>query len=206
MTRRLLASAKAQCSIVILLACAFNLPAAVAGSVKISAGSHESGAGSAIAVPIQLTGAHGLSAIEFDVTFDPNVVTAAKFEKAALASNTMMESSVSTPGRARIALVSQAGTSGDGVLATLHLVGGSSGKTALTIENARAWALPKGHEGHTGMQHLIDVQVLSEAGSITIGGGISRVFLGSIFAALALGAIVLFFRSRRPRQAVSRPR
>ena len=172
-----------------------------AASVKISVGSQEGAPKSDIAVPISLAGASAVGAIEFDLAYDANVCTATKIEKGALAANTMLESSVSKPGRVRIALVSQAGISGDGVLATVHFTAAASaGKSNLAIEDARAWVVPKAREGMAGTQHLIDAQVIAASGTLAVTGQMPWWIFGGAFIVLLL--LLAAYRKTRRRAVV----
>ena len=131
------------------------------GKLTVAIGSIIGSTNQEAEIPITLTGATGLGALELVLTYDPAILEAKSAERGSLlSSNSLVEYFVNPSGRLAVTLVSQDGVTGDGPVVMAHfLVKGPAGqKSALRLENVRAW---KGH---------LDFLVTTTAGEFTVGG------------------------------------
>lgn len=134
------------------------------GKLKLSVGNASALPNQEVDLPIAITGATNLGALELVLTYDPAILEARSADRGTLlSSNSLVEYYINPSGRLAVTLVSQDGVSGDGPVATAHfLVKGKTGqKSPLRMENVRAW---------DGKTHL-DFLVTTEPGEFTVGGG-----------------------------------
>lgn len=90
-------------------------------------------------MPINAKGASKVGSLEFVLVYDPSVLEATKVEKGMLAGNTMMESSVETPGRVWVGMIDPNGMNGDDSVAMVSFkVLGKEGISALDLESIDA--------------------------------------------------------------------
>jgi hypothetical protein len=146
-------------------------------------------------IPITLAGATNLGALELVLTYDPAILEAKSAERGALlGSNALVEYYANPSGRLAVTLVSQDGVTGDGpVVNARFLVKGQAGqKSALRLENVRAW---------DGKTHL-DFLITTSAGEFTVAGGWPwwLIALAIVLALVLLLLIVVVFRRRRSEQ------
>ena len=85
--------------------------------------------------------------------------------------------------------------------ARLKVLATSATKSPLTLEKAKAWVLPKGHDAMPGMKHLIEANVSVAAGEFTLAGGTPIWLIAAIAGGLLLLLLVIVVarcRARRP--------
>jgi Cohesin domain/zinc-ribbon domain len=135
------------------------------GKLTVAVGSATASSSQEVEIPIILTGATtSLGALELVLTCDPAILEAKSAERGSLlSSNSLVEYYINPAGRLAVTLVSQDGVNGDGPVVMTHfLVKGQAGqKSALRLENVRAW---------DGKSHL-DFLVTTTAGEFTVGSG-----------------------------------
>ncbi len=134
------------------------------GKLTVAVGNTTGSAGGEADVPISITGAASLSALELVVTYDPAILEAKSAERGALlSSNSLVENYNNPSGRLAVTMVSQDGVNGDGPVLVAHfLVKGKAGqKSPLRLENVRAW----------GGKTRLDFLVSATAGEFTVGSG-----------------------------------
>ena len=153
--------------------------------------------GGTVQVPLQVSGATNLGALQFDVRYDPQVLQIANVTRGALAGNGLVDSNASESGKLRIGVVTTDALNGDGVIANANfkIIGRAGTNSALTIENARAWETPS---------HL-EILVNVEAGRVNvIAASPPWLIIGAVIALLLLALFILIFaltRRRKPAPA-----
>lgn len=169
--------------------------AALAATLTMRAPSLEATAGGTVDVPIDVSGASGIGALHLEVIYDPAVIKADTVTRGALAGgNALIDFNPDKPGRLIIGIATLDDIKGDGVLATARfkVVGQAGQSSALGIEKGEAW------EGASRQTVLVK----TEAGKLTVKGGLPGWWL---WALIALGVLVLllllfFLLRRRKRQ------
>lgn len=165
----------------------FGAMIGTAQSVTLSAGTLEAASESEVDIPITVQGATGIGAVEMVLIYDAAILEAKSVDKGALLTgNSLLEFNSEQAGRLGIALVTIDQVKGDGVLLNAHfLVRGKAGqKSALRLENARAW------EG----ENRLDVLVKTEAGEFTVSSGFPWWLLALVALILVILAIVIIRR------------
>ena len=164
-----------------------------AGKLNVTVGSVSGPAGGQVEIPISLTGATGLGAFEFVLTYDPAVLEPKSAEKGKLlGGNALLENYPDPSGRLAVTLVCQNPLSGDGtaVIAKFTVKGQNGQKCALKLENVRAW---------DAKSHL-DFLVTTTSGEFTVGStGFTWPWWGwiAVAAVMVLLLILLFGRKKR---------
>jgi hypothetical protein len=190
--------------LLILAAVMLVAASAHAASVTVALGKAQAGNGDDVTIPVSVKGASKLASMQMDLVYDPAMLQAGKIDNGALlAENCLVESNTAPSGRARFALVSKDGISGDGVLLNVHFTvrPQASGTSALKLENVRVWALSKGQENTQGVNRLVDVMANIEPGEVAISTGLPRWIIGAAVAAVLLLIIVVFVVRRRASRA-----
>ena len=167
----------------------------LAATVTLRVASVEGAPNSTVDVPINIEGAKGIGAVQFDLLYDPAVVKAQSITRGPVAGdNALLESNVIQPGRMRAVFATTDGMKSDGIFATARFaVTGNSGQSsALTLENGRAWE-PITH---------VEALVKTEPGKVTVAADYT---LWLLIAAICLVSLLLMFivvwlllRRRRP--------
>ena len=80
------------------------------------------------------------------------------------------------------------------------MLGTSAAKSPLTLEKAKAWVLPKGHDAMPGMKHLIEANVGVTAGEFTVAGGLPIWLIAAIAGGLLLLLLLIVVARRRARR------
>ncbi len=167
-----------------------GIGAAQAASVTIQVPSIEANADSEVDVPIHVTGASGIGAMQLDVLYDPSILSLETVTSGPLlGSNALLEFDSNTVGRLMMAMVTIDGMNGDDTIATVRfkVLGEEGQKSALTLENAYAW------EGST--HH--DIIVQTEPGQIMVTGSSSSSILWIVIilaGLLLLVVLVIWWR------------
>lgn len=117
---------------------------AAAQTLKVSIDTAECVVGRTAVVPVRLTGAAAVGALQFEVVYDPSVLDVTAVRRGALLEgmdySTLESNAGLTPGRLKIALINQFSLADDGVLFEIQGRGlGAAGqRSPLTIEQAAA--------------------------------------------------------------------
>lgn len=170
-----------------------------ASSVTISLGSIQAATGGTAEVPLQVTGASNIGAIQMVLVYDAAVLTPETVTQGSLAgNNALMDSNSQTPGRIGIGLVTLDGIQGDGTLATVSfkVIGAAGQSSQLSLEKVEAWE----------KSSYAPVLVNTEPGQLTIGAAkasgklvLLAICGGGILllvAALGLGLVIMRSRKR----------
>jgi hypothetical protein len=176
--------------------------AALAASLTMRAPSLEATAGSSVDVPIDVAGASGIGALHLEVTYDPAVIKPDTVTRGALAGgNSLIDFNPDNPGRLIIGIATLDDIKGDGVLATARfkVVGEAGQSSPLGIERGEAW------EGASRQSVLVK----TEAGKLTVKGGLPGWWLWILIGLLALILLLLLWfvvgRRRRKTAPVAAP-
>lgn len=178
------------------VALAAAMPACALAAVTLRAPTVQAAAGATVEVPIVMTGASGIGALQLELAFDAGVVRVESVTRGALAgANALLEFNAEPPGRLAIAIATLDDLKGDGpiALARLKVVGEPGQTTALAIRSAEAW------EGASRQP----VQVQIESGRLAVTGAAIAWWLwalGAVVLAALLMVLALALR-RRPRPA-----
>ena len=166
----------------------------LAASVTFRAGTVQATAGGSIDVPIEAVAAPSLGALHLELAYDPKVLTPDTVTRGPLAgSNALVDFNPANAGRLLIGVVSLDAIKGDGVVATVRfkVIGDAGTTSALTLDNSKAW------ESGTHAEVLVK----TEAGKVTVGGGLPLWLFAAVGVVLALLLLLIFImlmRRRRP--------
>ena len=165
-----------------------------AASVTFRAATVQAQAGGSIDVPIEAVAAPSLGALHLELAYDPKVLTPDTVTRGPLAgSNALVDFNPATAGRVLIGVVSLDAIKGDGALATVRfkVIGDAGTSSALTLDNSKAW------ESGTHAEVLVK----TEAGKVTVGGGLPLWLFAAVGVIGLLLLFLIFFllmRRRRP--------
>ena len=102
------------------------------------------GSAGAAAIPINLTGASDVGSLHIELVYDPAIIQVTGVKAGQLAQNAVVDSNITTPGRAVIGIVSSAGITGSGAVASVAFTAkAKTGNSALTLENVEAYSAEK---------------------------------------------------------------
>jgi len=165
---------------------------ASAAALNISIGSHETDAGASLDVPVMADVPDAVGALQFDVTFDPAVLSISDVTSGALLGNALVEFGGEPAGTVAVAIASLDGISGNGdlVVLTFDVVGDGGDSTALEVSDARAW------EGENHLEVLVDAQ----GGDVSIaesGGGFPMIYVIAALALLLVAVVAVTMLRRR---------
>jgi hypothetical protein len=165
-------------------------PAAAAMTVSID--STTAAAGSTAIVPVKVSGASNLAAMDLVVTYDPSVLQFSSADLGAISTNGMVEANSASPGTVKIGLVDTKGISGDGTLVSMNfkVVGGSGTSSQVNPQVSGAWNLD-----------LVDIQTTTSSGTLTVGGGESGgsipLSMATVLGAVCVSGVLIGLRMRR---------
>jgi hypothetical protein len=171
-----------------------------AQTMTLRVGALNAASGSTVNVPIDVAGASKVGALQFELLYNPELLTAETASAGALASNSLFDVKTDRPGRLFIALITTDGINGDGTVATasFKVTGMPGAMVSLTPDSALAWE---------GITHR-EVLVTPMAGVLTITGpGFPWLWILVALAVLLLLLLVFFFarRSRRDSKSAAAP-
>ena len=175
----------------------FSLSAAVsAAGLSVQVSDATGRTGDTVDVPVTVTGAQDLGALDLLVQYDPGVLNAIGVEKGSLTKG-MVLANTETPGTIAIALIDTQGISGSGPIVVMKFqVTGATGATSpLTLVVARG--------NHVRTHEEFPVQMAGGTFTVTdeapAGGGTIPGFdaLAALSALGVIGAILIFGRGRR---------
>jgi len=162
---------------------------AAAAPMAVSVNSASVDAGSIAVIPVKVSGASNLAAMDLVITYNPAVLQFSGADLGEISTNGMIEANSATPGTVKIGFVDTRGVSTDGTLIKLNYnVVGSSGSTSqVTPQVSGAWNLD-----------LVDIQTTVSGGTITVGGGgKTPLSMVTVLGALCVAGVFLGIRSRR---------
>lgn len=182
----------------------FGAPAGHAASITVRVDSIEAPAGEDVEIPIMVQGAPGLGAMHVELIYDPAVLEVQAVDKGdLLGDNALLDFNDAEPGRLIIGLVTLDSVEGDGPLVVSHFnVTGESGqRSALDLENVRAWE---------GGESRLDILVTTEAGELLVvssGLPLPLSWLAGIAAAFVFLLLLgIVRRGRRPPAVAGEPK
>jgi len=159
-------------------------------SITISIDSTSAGSGSKVVIPVIVSGASNLGAMDLMVTYDPSILKFSGAEVGSLSTNGMIESNGDSPGVIKIGFVDSRGVTGDGTLMTLTFnVVGKKGATSKITPQV------------TGVKNanLVDIQTtITRGGVFTVGeGGKSPLSIVTVAGALCCAFMLVIYQSKR---------
>ncbi|MDO9325855.1 MAG: cohesin domain-containing protein [Methanoregula sp.] len=175
-------------TVCMVLGLALLISGATAAAMTVSVDSASVSAGSKAIIPVKVSGASNLGAMDLVITYDPSVLTFSSADLGGLSTNGMIDSNSATPGTVKIAIVDTKGVSGDGVLVNLAftVVGKNGEKSPVNVQVTGAWNL-----------NLVDIQTSVSSGTISVGGAKSPLSIVSVIGAICVAVIFLGIQSRR---------
>jgi hypothetical protein len=169
---------------IMVLAAALLAGTASAAATQVAIGAPQGGAGTTVTIPVTVSGASNIGAMDLQVTYDPAVLKLSGAQMGTLSANGVVEANEPQAGTALVSFVDTQGISGSGevVKITFNVLGTTGAYSPLTLQ-ARAYDLD-----------LKDVPVAAQSGSVTVGGGKSGIETAVIVLSVGIGA---FFYGRR---------
>ena len=169
-----------------------------AQSATVSVPSAKGAKGGTAEVAIKVTDPSDMGAMHVELTYDDAVIKATKVEQGGASKNALVDFSV-LPGRVVIGLVSSEPitSNGDAAVVTFEVLGDKGAKSALALENVRAWQADV---------NRFDIKLATQPGEFTVGASTSIPWW---IIAVAVAVVLLFIvwrvrrRSRRKRAAAA---
>jgi hypothetical protein len=161
---------------------------ATAATMTVSVDSATVNAGSKTVIPVTVSGASNLGAMDLVITYDPSVLKFSGADLGEISTNGMIDSNSATPGTVKIAIVDTKGVSGGGVLVkmTFDVIGQNGAKSPVNIQVAGAWNLD-----------LVDILTSVSSGTMSVGGAKTPLSTVGVLGALCVAVIFLGIRIRR---------
>lgn len=149
-------------------------------TLEVSIGEHEAKAGATVTVPVTLSKADDVGALQADLAYDTNVLSVESVEPGPMIKGAMFDNETKQPGRIALGFATLEGVSGDGAVAqvTFKVQDGAKGATGLKLENVRAWKQA---------DHL-EQRVAAAGGKVVIAAGTLPI---GLIAAIAGGVVLL---------------
>ena len=175
--------------ILIVIGLVMLCTAASAAAMTVSIDSMTVQAGSKATVPVKVTGANNLGAMDFIVTYDSSVLKFSNGDIGEVSTNGMASFNDQNPGSVKVALADSNGISGDGTLVKLafDVIGGNGATSAMNVNVIGAWN-----------EDLTDVQTTTQGGTVTVGG--TKAPISAVTILLGILAASLFVICRRSRE------
>lgn len=168
--------------LLLILAMAFLISTATAAGVIVTVNAGTAGEGKTATIPVTVSGASNLGAMDLVLTYDPTVLKFTSVELGDLSTNGIVEGKEVQSGMAKISFADSKGISGDGnILKVTFDVTGKKGSTTNLGVSAQAYGLD-----------LKDIPTTAQGGAIAVKSGIE---MAIIIAALSVG--IVFFKKRR---------
>jgi len=177
--------------LLVSLALLLLITVASGATVILSVQSQTAASGSTVTVPVMITGASAIGAMDLTVTYDPAVLTFVEAKPGALSTNGMVQANAATPGKVRVAFVDSSGVNGNGEILTLSFTAkGANGASSNVDLTSR------------GVYNLdrVDVPVTTQGGTVTIGsGGKSSlpVPVEIVIVAISGAGFIVYMRKKR---------
>lgn len=158
-----------------------------AASVMVNIPSSSVGAGGKATIPVMVTGASNLGAMDITITYDPAILKFSNADLGDLSTNGLVEGNEIQPGTVKISFADTKGISGDGNLIkiTFDVVGANGASTNLGA-SAQAYGLD-----------LKDIPVVSQGGIITVTQPKSPLDPFVAIGALAIIGLIVTLRKTR---------
>jgi hypothetical protein len=175
-------------AILVVIGLAMLCAAAGAASMTVSIDSTSVGAGSKATIPVKVTGANNLGAMDLIVTFDSSVLKFSNGDIGEASPNGMVSFNDQTAGSVKIALADSKGITGDGNLVklTFDVIGANGAKSEMNVNVLGAWN-----------EDLTDIQTTTSGGTVTVGGAKSPLSAATVLIGiLGAGLLVMLRRSR----------
>ena len=175
--------------ILIIVGLLFVVATVNAAGITVSIDSTSAGSGSNVVIPVKVSGASTLGAMDLMITYDSSVLKFSSAEVGSLSTNGMIESNGDSPGVIKIGFVDSRGVTGDGTLITLNfnVIGKNGATSKITPQVTGAWNT-----------NLVDVQTTTNGGVFTVGaGGKSSLSIVTVVGAICGAFMLILFRSRR---------
>ena len=171
-----------------IIGLALLVSSAAAAPVAVSVDSASFAAGAKAVIPVKVSGASNLAAMDLVITYDPAVLQFSGADLGAISTNGMIEANSATPGTLKIGLVDTKGISGDGTLITMQytVVGKSGATTQVTPQVSGAWNLD-----------LVDIQTTVSGGTMSVGGGKAPLSTVTVLGALCVAVVFLCIQKKR---------
>jgi hypothetical protein len=167
---------------IVILAMILLISTATAAGVVVTVNSATAGTGTSATLPVSVSGASNLGAMDVVITYDPAVLKFSKAELGDLSTNGIVEANELQAGTTKISFADTKGISGDGTILKLTFdVIGAKGTTTNIGVSAQAYGLD-----------LKDIPTTAKGGTVTAKSGIE---MAVILLAIGLG-IVAFSRRR----------
>ena len=175
--------------ILIVIGLVMLCTAASAAAMTVSIDSMTVQAGSKATVPVKVTGANNLGAMDFIVTYDTSVLKFSNGDIGEASTNAMASFNDQNPGSVKVALADSNGISGDGTLVklTFDVIGASGATSTMNVNVIGAWN-----------EDLTDVQTTTQGGTVTVGG--TKAPISAVTILLGILAASLFVICRRSRE------
>jgi hypothetical protein len=160
-----------------------------AAVITVSIDSTSAGSGSKVVIPVKVSGASNLGAMDLMTTYDSSVLKFSSAEVGSLSTNGMIESNGNSPGVIKIGFVDSRGVTGDGTLITLtfDVVGKNGATSKITPQVTGAWNT-----------NLVDAQVTTTGGVFTVAeGGKTPLSIVTVVGALCCAFMLIIYQSRR---------
>jgi hypothetical protein len=172
----------------IFIGLALLVSGAAAAQMTVSVDSASVSAGTNAVIPVKVSGASNLAAMDLVITYDPSVLQFFSADLGAISSNGMIETNIATPGTLKIGLVDTKGISGDGTLINMqfNVIGTSGTTTQINPQVSGAWNLD-----------LVDIQTTVSGGTIIVGGTKIPLSMVTVLGALCVAGVFLCVRKRR---------
>jgi len=156
-----------------------------AAGVTVTVSSATVGEGKPALLPVAVSGASNLGAMDLVLTYDPAVLKFSKAELGDLSTNGLVEGNEVQPGTTKISFADTKGISGDGTIlkVTFDVKGAKGTSTGLGV-GAQAYGLD-----------LKDIPTAAQGGTVTVSTPKSGIEMAAIL--IALGAGIVFFGKRR---------
>ncbi len=170
---------------------------AAAPAITLQAPAAEGSAGATVDVAISATGATRIAALETTLVYDPAILAFESLTPGALVEGASIVSNGDTPGRLGISVATAREIGGDGTLATVRfaVIGQAGQASTLDFENTAAWEA----------EHLREVQVATQPGSVTVVAGFPIGWIALLIGLAVLVLLVLLFFARRKRRPTPAP-
>ena len=174
--------------IVIIIGLALLISGAAAATMTVSIDSASVKPDSNAVIPVKVTGASNLGAMDMVITYDPSVLQFSSADLGELSTNGMVEANGATPGTVKIGFVDTKGITGEGniVKMTFKVVGAAGKTSQVNVQVPGAWNLD-----------LVDIQTSTSGGTISVGGGKAPLSIVTVLGALCAVFVFLGIRNRQ---------
>jgi hypothetical protein len=184
-------------AIVAIILFALFAGVASAATTSVTVSDTKGSPGSTVKVPINITGASNVGAIDIVLTYNSNVLSVTGAEKGAITKNSLFDSNKGTSGIVAMGVADTGGINGDGSIANIsfNVIGKVGDTSPLKLERVAL----------NDVNSHIDILVTLASGTFTVqeksGMPLSWTVIGIIIAAVLviLVAILLFARRRKPK-------